>query len=292
MVYLIILEFIVGQIPNSYSYKYNYIKTHGKDLKAIAIGHSQLYDGFVPESFYLRSFNLCNSAQSYVDNYYILKELLPFMPNLEMTIMPIGYYNVSVVNADSSLTDRCCYYHKYMNIDYDGRIPFKYKLECLDPVRATDKVISYYIDHIDIVGCDSSGRRNTHNQHDKELPLNQEKILDSYTLKAYNNFCIKDGFYLIKTLEMLTKEKIQIIMVSPPYYWNYAKNINTMQKEFIKEQILDLCKKYPIKYLDFESDTAYQYDDFYNETHLSEIGAIKFTEQLNSLLNTDSLIVK
>ena len=65
---LIVIELITTQIPNSYSYKYNYIKTNGNKIQALAIGHSQLYDGFKPESFYLPSFNLCNSSQSYVDN--------------------------------------------------------------------------------------------------------------------------------------------------------------------------------------------------------------------------------
>ena len=43
-----------------------------------------------------------------------------------------------------------------------------------------------------------------------------------------------------------------------------------------------LCKKYPsIHYLNLESDTSYVYDDFFNETHLSEIGAEKFTRRLS-----------
>ena len=74
IVFLIVLEAVTWYIPNSYSYKYNYLKQHGKDLEAIAIGHSQLYDGFKPESFAYTSFNLSNSAQTYVDNYYLLKD--------------------------------------------------------------------------------------------------------------------------------------------------------------------------------------------------------------------------
>ena len=66
-----VIELITAQIPNSYSYKYNYIKTNGNKIQALAIGHSQLYDGFKPESFYLPSFNLCNSSQSYVDKILI-----------------------------------------------------------------------------------------------------------------------------------------------------------------------------------------------------------------------------
>ena len=47
----------------------------------------------------------------------------------------------------------------------------------------------------------------------------------------------------------------------------------------------DLCRKYPIFYFDYESDSTFIYDDFFNETHLSEIGAKKFTEMLNKDIN-------
>ena len=43
-----------------------------------------------------------------------------------------------------------------------------------------------------------------------------------------------------------------------------------------------LCKKYPIMFIDYESDTSFTYDDFFNETHLSEIGAEKFTRKLSN----------
>ena len=138
-----VIELITAQIPNSYSYKYNYVKINGNKIQALAIGHSQLYDGFKPESFYLPSFNLCNSAQSYVDNYYLLCELLQDMPNLKVVIMPIGYLNVDIKKSDINLTDRSCYYYKYMNIDYDGRVPLRYRLECFDPNRAGSKIIQY-----------------------------------------------------------------------------------------------------------------------------------------------------
>ena len=49
--------------------------------------------------------------------------------------------------------------------------------------------------------------------------------------------------------------------------------------------MVKLCEKYPfVHYLNIESDTSYIYDDFFNETHLSEIGAEKFTTRLNNYI--------
>ena len=87
---LIALEVAVHTIPNSYSYKYKYVKTNGKNIKAVGIGHSQFYDDFKSDSFFLPAFNLSNSAQGYMEDYYLLRELLPYMPNLEMVLLPIA----------------------------------------------------------------------------------------------------------------------------------------------------------------------------------------------------------
>ena len=283
---LMVIELITAQIPNSYSYKYNYVKINGNKIQALAIGHSQLYDGFKPESFYLPSFNLCNSAQSYVDNYYLLCELLQDMPNLKVVIMPIGYLNVDIKKNDINLTDRSCYYYKYMNIDYDGRVPLRYRLECFDPNRAGSKIIQYYILQSDIVGCDSMGRRSTHYLRDRKHKLGYENILNGYTQKEndYSKFCIRDEYYLIRTFKMLMERNISIVLVSPPYYWDCGfKNINKEQKRFLSEHMTKLCNKYSfIHYLNIEADTSYIYDDFFNETHLSEIGAEKFTITLSN----------
>ncbi len=288
IIFLVVLEVLTGIIPNSYSYKYDYVKTHGQNIQAIAIGHSQLYDGFKPESFYLPAFNLCNSAQSFVDNYYLLRELLPSMPSLKMVIMPIGYMDVGIVGYDSSLTDRCCYYHKYMNIDYDGHIPLKYRLECLDPLRACDKVYSYYHKHQDIVGCDSLGQRNTHYLCNRAHPLGYENVLDGCTLESHdrNQFCIKDEYYLMMTIKLLAEKKISLVLVSPPYYWDCFNKKNEEQQQFLQDYTVNLQLHHPVYYFNFQEDTLYTDDDFYNETHLSEFGAEKFTKALNDSIQS------
>ena len=141
------MEVIVGFIPNSYSYKYNYVKANGGDIQALAVGHSQLYDGFMPEAFFLPAFNLCNSAQSYIDDYYLMRELLDDMPNLQVVILPIGYVDVGVPVEEGYLTDRACFYHKYMHLDYAGRLPLKYWFECFAPRRTWDKIWMYFVEH-------------------------------------------------------------------------------------------------------------------------------------------------
>lgn len=280
IVYLVALEIVVGRIPNSYNYKYNFIKTQGESFEAIAMGHSQLYDDFYPRYFDLPAFNLSNSNQTYEDNYYLLEELLPFMPNLKVVIFPIGYFDVGEAKQKDEITDRSRYYHKYMNIDYSGRLPLKYKYECLNPRLATNKVYQYYVQHVDMVGCDSLGTRNNHHLKDRPERLGFGK-LNRYTVKANTDLCIRGMSYLERAIQMLVNSGIKVVLVSPPYYWGNYKGTNKEQKVFVKKAINKLCDDYPIVYVDLEENSSFKYDDFYDETHLNEIGGEKFTRILN-----------
>lgn len=284
IVFLIVLEAVTWYIPNSYSYKYNYLKQHGKDLEAIAIGHSQLYDGFKPESFAYTSFNLSNSAQTYVDNYYLLKEVLSFLPNLKMVIMPIGYMNVDIIGSVDMFSERACYYHKYMNLDYDGKLPLKDRFECLDVKRAVQKCLLYYVQHGDVVGCDSMGRRNTNTLSNRKHDLGYDRMLEMYTVTNPDSscYCIGLGDYLERSLEILNNKNIEVVLVSPPYYWDAGfKGVNYAQKHYLKDYVNLLSERYQFHYIDLEADTSFNYDDFFNETHLSELGAEKFSKILS-----------
>lgn len=283
LLFFLVLEIVVGQIPNSYSYKYNYVIEKGESIQAVAIGHSQLYDDFKPEFFCLPAFNLSNSNQTFRDSYYILKELLPYMPNLELVILPIGYFDVGNSNSDEGLTDRSRYYHKYMHIDYDGQVPIKYMYESLNPRLAINKVFQYYVQHVDMVGCDSLGTRNNHYLIDRSRQLGDAN-LERYTIKNNGPFCIREQKYLNNIIKSLEDLNISVVLVSPPYYWGDYTAINRNQVEFIKNTVMSLSEDINCMYVDMESDTTFVYDDYYDETHLNEFGGEKFTRKLNQLI--------
>lgn len=281
--FFVALEALVHTIPNSYSYKYQFVKEHGETIKAIALGHSQLYDDFMPEVFKLSSFNLCNSSQFYKEDYYILRELLPYMPNLKLVILPIGYVNVKESEPDQ-FSDRSTFYHEYMNIDFDGQIPISYRFECFEPKRAFEKITSYYLHHIDIVGCDSMGRRSTHNLSDRHQSLDCTNMLQLYTLNTHDQseMMIWGESYLVEIGMLLQSKDIQLILVSPPHYWAYLDDINTEQKTFLQEHIKMFHHKFAFQYINLENDKRFVDEDFFDDAHLTELGAEKFTKILNN----------
>lgn len=283
---MVILETVVTKIPNSYSYKYNYVKTHGDSIKILAIGHSQIYDGFDPIVFGNVAFNMGNSSQEFVDDYYILQELLDYMPNLKVVIMPLGYSDVSSSRTKEEISERGTYYHEYMNIDYDGQLPFKYRFECINIPKAFRKLIDYYIRHEDIVGCDSLGRRNMYDSKERIWKLEENKVISKYyTLNQVSGFVLRGEFYLEMILKMLKEKSIHLVLVSTPYYFESLKDLNRQQQEFINNFIAQFCQKDGVSYLDYQSSSDFEGKDFYDEAHLSKAGAEKFTIMLKKRLS-------
>ena len=281
---------MVTKIPNSYSYKYNYVKTQGDSIKILAIGHSQIYDGFDPIVFGNVAFNMGNSSQEFVDDYYILKELLDDMPNLKVVIMPLGYSDVSSSGTMEKISERGTYYHEYMSIDYDGQLPFKYRFECINIPKAFRKIFDYYVRHKDIVGCDSLGRRNMYKLEDRTWNLEDNKVIYKYyNLNGNSDFVLRGEAYLIRIIDLLKERHIIPLLVSTPYYSDSKKDINQSQQLFINTYISSFVRKKKVLYMNYQYSPLFSDRDFYDEAHLSEYGAYKFSllikSNLKSLLN-------
>jgi hypothetical protein len=284
---MVILEAVVTKIPNSYSYKYNYIKTYGDSIKILAIGHSQIYDGFDPTVFGNVAFNLGNSSQDFMDDYYILHELLDDMPNLKVVVMPLGYSDVSLSGTKEEISERGTYYHEYMNIDYDGQLPFKYRFECINIPKAFRKLFDYYIKHDNIVGCDSLGRRDKYKLEDRDWNLEDNKVISKYySLKEKTGFVLRGEAYLKEIIVLLNKRNVKLVLVSTPYYSKSINIMNQFQQAFISKYALSFANENHVYYLNYQFNSNFSEKDFYDEAHLSEYGAKKFTTILKKQIDS------
>lgn len=66
-------------------------------------------------------------------------------------------------------------------------------------------------------------------------------------------------------------------------YWTDF-NPNKKQIDFLNPFISSLQLKFHFRYIDMQFDKDFEDNDFYNETHLSELGAEKFTKKYNDLV--------
>jgi hypothetical protein len=287
IIILVVIEIVVGYIPNSYSYKNNWITRNGSAISTLAIGHSQIYDGFVPEVFKDSTFNLGNSTQTYYENYLLLQKLDHLLPNLQYLIIPIGYNNVRE-SPNIELSNRIIYYHKYMHLDYDSQLSWDKFFEVSEFNRAVNKIIKYYLFNTDIVGCDSLGRRNSHNLKNRRNNwFNDNYIKDHTSIKSEEGkFYIKEIEYLNKVVEYYAKKNVKVILVSTPVSKYYRKDMNLEQRDFFISQAEKISDLQNVYYLNYYNDNQFTDLDYYDSCHLNELGAQKLTQDIYNFIKT------
>src|SRR5258706_6641108 len=85
---LLLIEVNLGQMPNSYTQKQNYLKEHLGNSEVLVMGSSHGLLGINPHYFSHPGFNLASVNQVlYYDNLLITTYQLE-MPNLKLVLMP------------------------------------------------------------------------------------------------------------------------------------------------------------------------------------------------------------
>jgi len=288
IIILIGIEIIVGNIPNSYSYKNNWISKNGSSISTLAIGHSQIYDGFAPEYFNDSAFNLGNSTQTYYENYLLLQKFDNLLTSLEYLIIPIGYNNVRE-SPDIELTNRITFYHKYMQLDYNPHISWYKLFEVGNLERAINKLIKKIFLNTDIIGCDSLGRRSSHNlKNRRDDWYHDDYIVGHTSIKSEEGkFYIKEIDYLNKIVEYYAKKNVKVILVSTPVSKYYRKDMSLEQRDFFISQAEKISDLNNVYYLNYYNDNEFTDLDYYDSCHLNEVGAEKLTQKIYNFINTE-----
>ena len=105
------LEWGAESIPNSYTYKREYIEQHGAEIQTLILGSSNAYDGLNP-SVMPQAFNLANSSQTLEDDYRLLERYIDDIDSLQTVIVGLGYHSLGAVTEDNRRT----YYTIYMDL--------------------------------------------------------------------------------------------------------------------------------------------------------------------------------
>ena len=161
LIVAVALEFVAESIPNSYTYKCDYMEQHGSQIETLLLGSSNAYDGLNP-SVLSHAFNLANSSQTLEDDYRLLAKYIDSMDSLQTVIVGLGYHSLGATTEDNRRT----YYTIYM--DLYPRWPInKYSFEVRNPEMLVKKIIKYAVSR-DVTRCDSLGQRVGHTKEAAE----------------------------------------------------------------------------------------------------------------------------
>ena len=270
------LELYVESIPNSYTYKRQYMEQHAAQIQTLVFGSSYAYDGIDAELL-PNAFNLANSSQCFEDDYRLLQRYIVDMDSLQRVILPISYSSLQMVSS----SNRRGYYTIYM--DLYPRWPIsKYSFECFNLELMTKKIIKHTLRE-DMVRCDSLGQRIGHSLDSRpavDWQDTQALIVNDRFVGAAAQPYIKENTYWLRRIALECQVSgVELYLVKMPALQEYRDAMPQEQVEAMNCAISTIGNKFDcVHVLDYQ---AWGTDaDFWNATHLNTDGARRLTMEI------------
>ena len=271
------LECVAELIPNSYTYKHNYMTQRGAHIRTLILGSSYAYDGLAPEVLPL-AFNLANSSQTLEDDYRLLKYHIGSMDSLRTVVLGVGYGTW----ADRSEDYRKCYYTIYMNL-YPRWPISKYSFEVFNLELLTKKLIKYALSR-DVTRCDSLGQRIGHDalSATKSIERWNKDIIslvntDRIDLSRSRDDIAQNCSYIDSIASLCLAHNAQLVVVAMPARAEY-KALLPQEQLALQDSVLEHLQDRAVC-ID-ASDWAIPADGWYNATHLTKEASKEFTRRL------------
>lgn len=277
MVVAIGLEWIAESIPNSYTYKRDYLEQNGATVQTLILGSSNAYDGINP-SVLPHAFNLANSSQTLEDDYRLLERYMDEMDSLRTVIVGLGYHSLGAETEDNRRT----YYTIYMNL-YPRWPISKYSFEVFNLELLTKKIIKYTVSR-DVTRCDSLGQRVGHTA---AAVKEQKKFWNKDVLSLVENDKLEIGNcrlaieentqYLKEIVDLCNAHNIRPVIVLMPVMGEYKRKLPREQVALMDEVLLSLDS---CAICIDASEWEIPEDGWYNATHLTREASVEFTKRL------------
>lgn len=285
-----VMEWVAESIPNSYTYKRDYIEQNGAEIRTLILGSSNAYDGLNP-SVLPKAFNLANSSQTLEDDYRLLAKYIDSMDSLQTVILGLGYHSLGATTEDNRRT----YYTIYM--DLYPRWPLsKYSFEVCNPEMLIKKIIKYAVSR-DVTRCDSLGQRVGHTKEAAESGEEWwNKGVDALVINDRLELKVKseelrvtiegNTRYLHAIVELCNAHNVQPVIVLMPVMGEYKRKLPKEQVALMDDVLQSLDSSAIC--ID-ASEWPIPADGWYNATHLTKEASESFTQEL--LLHINQRII-
>ena len=291
-IFLLAFELFMLTVPNRYSYKYDYVEQHRKDIKVLLLGNCHIEDALNPKILGDSVFNTAISGREIIYDEELAKHFIPKMQNLKTVIMQFDYRSFGLGREKRNPKDYKehggfestfkCMYTKYMKFSVDG---WWYWSEIINSELNYKSRI--WMDPKDAIECDSLGfvqlPDSTKNDvweywdlpklYDTSIPVNMEKLDALY--KCYQTIA-----------QLTTAKNARFLLITTPMLKTYQEYMVPQVENEMKVFIGRLQKEYPnVDYYDFTRDERFLPEDFHDASHLSESGSLKFSKIIRAILH-------
>lgn len=267
-----VLEVYVRSIPNSYKYKYDYMKSHAHELNTLVLGSSHAYRGFNPAYLPGHGFNLAYSSQDIKRDCYLLSRFADDMDSLKYVVMSFSYHSMKEMMEDwGQSTVFLKYYGIYM--DYPET---RYSLELVIP--GWIRKVEMYWKGEPVCNCDCLGFGMEDN-HVEPINVKEAKSTLAYHTIERNDRVAENRKLLCRIAELADSLSATLVLVSTPLTKDYYSNMDSTQYELMLSVARDMVADYDnVLYLNMIKDNRFSDSDFRDVDHLNSKGARKLSQ--------------
>ncbi len=289
---LFMFELYLLRVPNRYSYKYNYMKSHKNEIHVLLLGNCLIEDGLIPQMLGEHTFNAAISGREKIYDADLAKQFVSQMPNLKVLVLSLEYRDFSMGRGKTNPRDHKkhgglestikCMHLKYMNTHVD---PFWYWSEIINSELNFKKRI--HMPFKEQIETDSLGfvkLRDVNRIEDWEhwdLPA----IYDTTIPVDSNKY--EQLLHIYQTVaQVCMKNNVRLILTSLPVYKTFQEDMNPGVEQEMSDFISVIQREYPsVEYYNFMRDNRFLPDDFHDAKHLSESGSVKFSHIMKNIIN-------
>lgn len=287
LIFIIVGELLLRNIPNDYSYKSKYLDKNAQKIETVFLGSSHFYFGINPEFISSKSFNAAHTSQSLDFDLKILEKYNDDWDSLKYIVVPVDYFSL-YSRLDTGIEAwRVKNYTIYYGIKSDYKIENNTEIFSNKLRVNFDRVRQFYFDDKNDITCSNLGWGfNYNSKNNNDLQLSGKTAAKRHTAKNKDQF--NENVAVLKQIVEFAKNKnCNVIFVTSPAYKSYVSNLNINQLNGTVNELISLSQlNKNVVYVNLLNDSSFVKEDFFDADHLNEIGAKKFTLKLESIIKS------
>ncbi len=286
------LEYFSRQIPNDYKLKNKYILENGLQIHTLILGNSHTMYGLNPAYFNSYTYNLAFLSQSLEYDYKLFDHYQNQLKNTKVIILPISYYTLFSTMISDHNEWMLKYYAIYMQIPTKWNLSYHLEIASEPLKNCIYKNYDYYKNDTATILCSTNGwaKKVGHRKYDS-IEKNAADAVKRHSFPFNKDFqfniTLLDSF-----IQLAKKKNIHIILVTTPTQKYYADSIVLQSNYKLMQKSLEsIDATYSnCVYINSLKDSSFLKEDFYDNDHLNENGAKKYSVYLDSILKNIEVV--
>ena len=284
LVFMLIMELLLRNIPNDYSYKKNYLDQHSNEIKILFLGSSHAYRGINPKFIHSNGFNAAHIAQSLDYDIEILKKYEKQMDKLKYIVIPIDYFSLYNRLETGIENWRIKNYNIYYGLHRSFNSKDNFEILNGKLLENSKRIVKFYWYKKSDISCNTLGWGKRNSKINNDLMATAKATAKRHA-KREKSFFNENVALINEIISIAQSKKAKVIFYSSPAYKTYVSQLNKEQLQKTYTTIKKIAHSNAnVSYYDFLSDKSFDAKDFFDADHLNEIGAEKFSKKMDSII--------